>query len=300
MRRFGIILFLILVVGGSLVLAEEDAGHAAAPAEAAGHGAEHEEGIGALIIESLSHHLVDGDEMELFGFVIHLPTTQIGPLRLITKHQVWWLIAMLLVFIVAVAAGRQKTTVPTGLRNTLEVLIVFLRDEVLRPNLHGRADALLPYFLSLFTCIFFSNLLGLLPWGTTSTGNLNVTAGLALCTLGLVIGMGVRQNGVLGFLAEFTPPGVPLWLMPLMVVVEIASFLIRPFALTIRLFANMLAGHAVIAVVLTLIVSPLFAVPSVAIAVFVTLLEILVALIQAYIFCILTAVFVGLAMHPAH
>lgn len=300
MRRFGIVFFLILLIGSGIVLAGGGAGHGQSASEAAGHGAALEEGIGPLIIESLSHHFVDGEEMELFGFVIHLPTTQIGPLRLVTKHQVWWLIAMLLVFVVAAAAGRQKTTVPTGLRNTLEVLVVFLRDEVLRPNLHGRADAFLPYFLSLFTCIFFSNLLGLLPWGTTSTGNLNVTAGLSLCTLGLVIGMGVRQNGLGGFLASFAPPGVPLWLMPLMVVVEIASFMIRPFALTIRLFANMLAGHAVIAVVLTLIVSPLFALPSVAVAVFVTMLEILVAIIQAYIFCILTAVFVGLAMHPAH
>ncbi|MBU0507513.1 F0F1 ATP synthase subunit A [bacterium] len=274
--------------------------HAAAEHATDGHGGQHEEGVGAVIIHSLTHHLVDAEKFELFGLILPLPTVTIGPFRLITKHQVWWLIAMLLVLLATVIAGRQKTTVPTGLRNAFEVLIVFIRDEVLKPNLHGRTDAFLPYFLSLFTCIFFSNLLGLLPWGTTSTGNINVTAGLSLCTLGLMIGMGVLQNGVRGFLAEFTPPGVPLWLMPLMVIVEIASFMIRPFALTIRLFANMLAGHAVIAVVLALIVTPIFALPSVAVATFVTLLEILVALIQAYIFCILTAVFTGLAMHPAH
>jgi F-type H+-transporting ATPase subunit a len=112
--------------------------------------------------------------------------------------------------------------------------------------------------------------------------------------------MGIRQNGLMGFLQVFTPPGVPLWLMPLMVVVEIVSFMIRPFALTIRLFANMLAGHAVIAVLLGLIVAPLFAIPSIAVATAVMFLEILVALIQAYIFTMLTAVFVGLTMHPAH
>ncbi len=267
---------------------------------AAAEGEGHEEGIGTIIIHTLSHHFVDNSEFELFGLVFHLPTVQIGPFRLITKHQLWWVIAMLLVFVFTLIAGRQRTTIPSGLRNALEVLIVFIRDEILRPNLHGKTDAFLPYFLSLFTCIFISNLLGLLPWGTTATGNLNMTAGLSLCTLGLMIGMGIKQNGIIGFLAEFTPPGVPLWLMPLMVIVEIASFMIRPFALTIRLFANMLAGHAVIAVVLALIVTPLFALPSVAVAVAVTFLEILVALIQAYIFSILTAVFMGLAMHPAH
>lgn len=205
-----------------------------------------------------------------------------------------------LVFMTVTLAGRQRKIVPSGMRNALEVLVLFMRDEILRPNLHEAADRWLPYHLSLFTCILFSNILGLLPWGSTATGNVNVTAGLALCSLGLMVGMGIRQNGLMGFLAVFTPPGVPLWLMPLMVVVEIASFLIRPFALTIRLFANMLAGHAVFFVLLGLIVTPLFAVPSIAVAAAVFLLELLVALIQAYIFTILTAVFVGLTMHPAH
>lgn len=259
-----------------------------------------EESIGTILVHQLSHHLTDREEFELLGFKVPLPTVHVGPLRLITKHQVWWVIAMLLVLGVVGAAGRQRTTVPTGLRNAIEVLVVFIRDEILRPNIHGRTDAFLPYFLSLFTCILFSNLLGLLPWGASATGNVNVTAGLALCTLGLMIGMGVRENGLLGFLREFTPPGVPLWLMPLMVVVEIVSFFIRPFALTIRLFANMLAGHAVIAVLLGLIVTPMFAIPSIGVATAVTFLEILVALIQAYIFTMLTAVFVGLTMHPVH
>jgi F-type H+-transporting ATPase subunit a len=265
------------------------------------HGAEHGGGgIGETLVEILSHHLVDAETIEFFGFTIHLPTVHVGPFRLITKHQVWWVIAMLLVFLTVRLAGRQKSDVPSGLRNALEVLIVFIRDEVVGPNLLGRTEAFLPYFLSLFTCILFSNLLGLLPWGSSATGNVNVTAGLALCTLGLMIGMGIRENGLIGFLRIFTPPGVPLWLMPLMVVVEIVSFMIRPFALTIRLFANMLAGHAVIAVLLGLIVAPILAIPSIGIATAVTFLEILVALIQSYIFIMLTAVFVGLTMHPVH
>jgi F-type H+-transporting ATPase subunit a len=265
----------------------------------AAHG--EEGGIGEKLVEILSHHLVDAEKMDFFGFTIPLPTIHIGSIRFITKHQVWWLIAMLLVFFVVRLASRQRTVVPTGFRNVLEVMAVFIRDDILRPNLGTqRADTFLPYFLTLFTCILFSNLLGLFPWGSSATGNVNVTAGLALCSLGLIIGMGIKQNGLMGFLHVFAPPGVPGWLMPLMIVVEIVSFFIRPFALTIRLFANMLAGHAVIAVLFGLIVAPMFAVPSIAVAVGVTVLELLVALIQSYIFVMLTAVFMGLTMHPAH
>ncbi len=277
-----------------------DTAHAAAGATAP---VQHEEGVGATLVEILSHHLVDSHEMDVFGLVIHLPEFQIGELRFLTKHQVWWVVAMLLVFFVVHAAARQRSTVPTGLRNALEILIEFIRDEILKPNLHGKADAFLPYFLTLFSCILFANLLGLLPWGSSATGNVNVTAGLAICTLLLMIAMGIKENGVGGFLHSFAPPGVPGWLMPLIIIIEIVSFMIRPFALTIRLFANMLAGHAVIAVLLGLIglIVAIWVAPiPIAVSVGVMLLEIVVALIQAYIFTMLTAVFVGLTMHPVH
>ena len=269
----------------------------------AAHNGEHEGAVGETLVHILAHHLIDSEEIEILGFKIHLPTVHIGEWRFITKHQVWWVISGLLVFLVVTTAARQRTMVPTGLRNALEVLVTFIRDEILRPNLHGKADAFLPYFLTLFTSILFANLLGLLPWGSSATGNVNVTAGLAICTLMLMIGMGIKQNGIGGFLHSFAPPGVPLWLMPLIIVIEIVSFMIRPFALTIRLFANMLAGHAVIAVLLGLIgliVAVWVAPVPILVSVGVMLLEIVVALIQAYIFTMLTAVFVGLTMHPAH
>jgi F-type H+-transporting ATPase subunit a len=296
-----LLITLVCLPAGHSLLAAEEGAHGGATV--AGHegGEEGGEGggIGGTLVAILGHHLVDSHEFRLPFVTVHLPTYQIGPFEFVTKHQVWWVIAMLLVFVVVRIASRQTTEVPTGLRNALEVLIVFIRDEILHPNLHGYTDRFMPYFLTLFTSVLFSNLLGLLPWGSTATGNVNVTAGLAICTLGLMVVMGVKENG-LKFLQVFAPPGVPLWLMPLMVVVEFASFLIKPFALTIRLFANMLAGHAVIGVLLGLIVTPIFAAPSIAIAVGVTVLEILVAFIQAYIFIILTAVFMNLSMHPAH
>ncbi|MBI5058478.1 F0F1 ATP synthase subunit A [candidate division KSB1 bacterium] len=278
--------------------AAADSATAASAAEGGAAHTEHEGGIGTTLVRILEHHLVDADKIDLFGYEIHLPVFEIGGMTFVTKHQVWWLIAMLIVFALVWRAGKQTTAVPTGMRNVFEILATFIRDEILRPNLHEKADTFLPYFLTLFTCILFSNLLGLLPWGASATGNIGTTAGLALCTLGLMTGMGIKENGIGGFLHSFAPPGVPGWLMPLIIVVEIASFFIRPFALTIRLFANMLAGHAVIAVLLGLIVTPLFAIPSIAVATGVMLLEIVVALIQAYIFIMLSAVFIGLAVHP--
>jgi F-type H+-transporting ATPase subunit a len=305
--RYTLLFAFLLLIGSGVVLAQTPVdslhSHIAATAEVADHAAAHGGeggGIGQVLVDLLVEHFVDGDEFSLFGYTVHLPDVHIGSMALVTKHQVWWVIACLWTLLFAWIAGRQKTEVPTGLRNAFEAVAVFIRDEILRPNLHGRADAFLPFFLTLFTSIFISNCLGLMPWGSTATANVNVTAGLSICSLGLMVGMGVKEQGLMAFLHEFAPPGVPGWMLPLMVVVEIVSFFVKPFALTIRLFANMLAGHAVLAVMFGLIVSPLFAVPSIAVATFVTLLEVLVALIQAYIFIMLTAVFMGLTMHPAH
>lgn len=305
MKFSRLLIILALAVIAGLAFARDDR-HAAAKQDPHGqaaaaneHGEKHD--LGTTLVHILEHHLVDGDHMELFGASIHLPTFHFGKYEFaLTKHRVWWVIALLLMGLVVWLASRQKTSVPSGLRNALEGLIVFVRNEVVKPNLHEKTDAFMPYFMTLFTGILFSNLLGLFPWGSSATGNVNVTAGLSLCTLGLMVGMGVKVNGLGGFLHSFAPPGVPGWLMPLIIIIEIVSFMIRPFALTIRLFANMLAGHAVLAVLLGLIVSLLFAAPAIAVAVGVFALEIIVALIQSYIFIMLTATFMGLTMHPSH
>ena len=267
--------------------------------EHAGHGGDGS--LGGKLVGILEHHLLDSQHLELFGLDIHLPTINIGSFEYrLTVHRVWWILAMMIVFVLTVIAARQKSEVPTGLRNMFEVLILFIRDEVVKPNMGKMTDKFMPYFLTLFTAILFSNLLGLMPWGVTSTGNVNVTAGLALCSLAMMVGMGVKENGIGGFLSQFSPPGVPGWLLPILIPIEIVSFFIRPFALTIRLFANMLAGHAVYYVILGLILSLMFALPALAVAAGVFILEIVVSLIQAYIFIMLTAVFTGMTMHPSH
>lgn len=299
-----VLLFTLLSVPDTL--RAEEQGHETHSAQATDQNNEHgghggDKSLGGILVGILEHHLLDSQHLDIFGIEIHLPTIKIGSFEYrLTVHRVWWVFAMMIVFILAIIAARQKSEVPSGLRNLFEALILFIRDEVVKPNMGSMTDKFMPYFLTLFTAILFSNLLGLMPWGVTSTGNVNVTAGLALCTLAMMIGMGVKENGVGGFLSQFSPPGVPGWLLPILIPIEIVSFFIRPFALTIRLFANMLAGHAVYFVLLGLILSLAFAIPALAVAAAVFLLEILVSLIQAYIFIILTAVFTGMTMHPSH
>jgi len=149
------------------------------------------------------------------------------------------------------------------------------------------------------------NLLGLVPGMATATGNISVTAGLALMAFFMIQLGGIREYGVIQHFKNLVPHGLPIWLVPIMFALELLSTFIKPFALCIRLFANMMAGHVVILAFISLIfilsefwyaVAPL----SVAFSLFVYLLEILVAFLQAYIFTMLTAQFIGMSVHPAH
>src|SRR5207253_3248046 len=144
---------------------------------------------------------------------------------------------------------------------------------------------------------------------STATGNISVTLGLAIVAFLAMQGAGIAKHGVVGHFSHLVPPGMPLWLLPIMIPIEIIAMFSRPFALMIRLFANMLAGHLVITTLLMLI--PLMAgvklffgigmIPiSLALALFILMLELLVAFIQAYIFTLLTSIFIGMSVHPAH
>ena len=148
-----------------------------------------------------------------------------------------------------------------------------------------------------------------MPFSATSTGNVSVTLGLAIVAFLAMQYAGISKYGLVGHFKNLVPPGLPLWLLPIMIPVEILSVFTKPFALMVRLFANMLAGHMVITALLMLI--PLMAainaafgwavVPvSLGLALFIMILELLVALIQAYIFTLLTAIFIGMFAHPAH
>jgi F-type H+-transporting ATPase subunit a len=243
-------------------------------------------------IEILEHHLLDHRLAHLFSIGGHsVDLTLHGLMMLITA-----------VGLTVILWMAQRTS---NLGSAVEVFIVYVRDEIVRPNLGEEAgDDYLSYFLTLFFFILGCNLLGLVPWGATATGNISVTAALALLTYGLIHFSGIRQHGFLHYLQTYIPHGIPLWLAPLMFVIE---FVIGPttkaFALCIRLFANMIAGHIVILAFLGMIFifkSLLIAPVAVAAAVGLGLLELFVAFLQAYVFTLLTAVFVGASVNPQH
>jgi F-type H+-transporting ATPase subunit a len=194
--------------------------------------------------------------------------------------------------------------------NLFESMVLFVRDNVARPAIGGHgADKFLPFLWTLFFFILFCNLLGMIPGGASPTGNINVTATLALMTLGAVIIAGSREMGAVGFWLGIVPHlDVPWWLKPplwgLMFVIEVAGLLIRHVVLAVRLFANMMAGHIVLAVILGFIlvvqgpISYLVTPASVLGVVTLSLLELFVAFLQAYIFTFLSALFIGTAVHP--
>jgi F-type H+-transporting ATPase subunit a len=184
------------------------------------------------------------------------------------------------------------------------MLVLFVRDEIAIANLgqkNGKKFA--PLIVTFFFFILTCNLMGLIPLFSTPTGNINVTAALAILTLLTGQIFGIKYNGLFKHIKSLVPPGVPLFLLPLLFIIEIMGLLAKHFALIVRLFANMIAGHIVFFALLGLIFvfkSLLVAPVSVGFALFVDLLEILVAFIQAYIFTLLSAIFIGMSLHPEH
>lgn len=214
-----------------------------------------------------------------------------------------WLSILILLFAFFKSGLRYKKSPlspPRGLQNLLEIIVVFLRDEIVIPNLRSRnlAYKLLPYFVALFFFIMLMNLFGLIPGGHTATGALGTTAGLALTALLVINGTAVKQIGLKNWLKHLMG-GAPLYLALIMIPIEIISIFTKPFALTVRLFANMTAGHVVLLSLVGLIFylrTPIIAAVSIPFSIFMYALELLVAFLQAYIFTILTAVFTGLAI----
>src|SRR5215203_802570 len=246
------------------------------------------------------------------------PLTPEGKISVLTDQTSMLIVAglLLILFVPALVRRRRGTgevdrLVPTGPANFFEAICEYLRKEVAQPNLHEHTDRFIKYIWSVFFIILTCNLLGLLPiaavsgvfglhLGGTPTGNVWVTAALALCTLVLMVFNGLRLGGK-HYIAHFCPG--PLWLAPVLVPVELVGLVAKIFALTVRLFANMLAGHILLAVLLGFILSAGasmgygggfgIAIPAVLGSVAITLLEIFVAFLQAYIFTFLTTLFIG-------
>jgi F-type H+-transporting ATPase subunit a len=222
-----------------------------------------------------------------------------------SRHLVYMWIAMLLTIGLSMLAARQnaRNKVPRGFGNMMESVIVFIRDEVASPFLGKDTARYMPILMTFFFFISTMNLVGLLPFGATATGNINITAGLAIITFALMIGGGMRANGPFGYFKGLVPHGMPAPLLVIMVPIELMGLFTKPFALTIRLFANMLSGGLVIGAFYalifgmdTIVVAPL----SIVFLLFMSLLKIFVCLLQAYIFTMLSSFFIGMSVHQSH
>jgi F-type H+-transporting ATPase subunit a len=224
----------------------------------------------------------------------------------ITKQTVMMWIAALLVIVLVLAFSHRsrEQLVPRGkAANIIEALVLFVRDELAVKNI-GKEEAgrYTPFLLTIFFFILGMNLLGLLPWMATATGNLAVTCGLALCTFFLTQVASIRSAGLGGYLAHLTG-GVHWALWPIMIPVEVLGLFTKPFALTVRLFANMLAGHVVLFFLMSLVFllkAVALAPVGVAFAFAIYLLELFVAFLQAYVFTMLSALFIGMGVAMGH
>ncbi|HZZ86397.1 MAG TPA: F0F1 ATP synthase subunit A [Anaeromyxobacteraceae bacterium] len=326
----------IVALALALGTAQEPAAHEqpaveqAAPAEhgaaaehaAAGHqaeGAEHEESLSDVLME----HVSDGYVLEYPGFCkgglsfgCELDLKEVFGSSLVftaggmvidmtpTKHLVMLWLASILLLLAFFISAKHRNLVPRGLYNFLELLVQFVRDEIAVKNI-GKADAdrFVPYLCTAFFFILFVNLFGLIPYAASATGNLAVTLTLAVFTFLVTQYAQIKAQGLGGWLKHLTG-GVHPALWVIMVPVEVLGLFTKPFALTIRLFANMIAGHIVILSLLGLIFAlhtPLVALGSVPMALGIFALELFVAFVQAYIFTMLSSLFIGAGLvHHGH
>lgn len=287
-------------------IADTVATHAAEAAHMGGASPEGE----ANMFSHLLHHVYDAREIEL-PFLGHVHLPQVHPLEIagitidlsVTKHVVFLWIGAAILILVAWVAARQnrRNVVPRGIGNLVEVFMVFVRDDIVIPNMGMEGIRYLPYLLTTFLYILIMNLLGLFPYGASATGNVNVTAGLAIIAFVMIQLTAIRAQGFGHYLAHLTG-GVHWALWPIMIPIEILGLFTKPFALCIRLYANMTGGHIVIVSLIGLIFifkSYIVAAGPVAFVVGISFLELFVAFLQAYVFTMLTALFMGLGMEAA-
>ena len=274
--------------------------------------------------------------------LIHLPPV-FGIDLSVTKHVfMLWLVAAIVFFAITITVRRylrQERLVPRGFMGPLEVIVEFLRDSVVQPNVGNKwVKTWAPLLLTLFVFILAANAIGMIPifetlellnhWvihapeesffvqllhgGSTATSNFNVTAGLAVISFVAIIIAGTKAHGFIKHWKNLMPGGVSPVVGVMLIPIEIMGMLVRPFALTMRLAANMTGGHIAILTILSfvfifaelagraLVGIGLGVVFSVPLAVGISALEIIVILVQAYVFTLLTAVFIGMAIHAHH
>lgn len=265
------------------------------------------------------HHVLDERQLKTpFGY-IQLPEAgswMVGPLDMTpTKYVVFlWLMGILTIALIlpaGLAAKRCQATgeCPRGGHNAIEAVILFFRDKVVMPNIGHGGERYVPFVITLFFFILIGNLLGLVPYGGAATANISVTIGLALMSFVVIEAAGMRALGPVGYLRTivYWNNDLPIFMrVPMMLImspVELMGKFVKPIALAIRLMANMTAGKIVIYAIIGLIFvfgSLWVAAAPIIMVVVLTFLKIFVAFLQAYVFALLTSVFIGLITHSHH
>jgi F-type H+-transporting ATPase subunit a len=310
------IAIVLALLGGALPVAAQD--HAAQDHAGA-------QGAGGSNQIDIMHHIGNSHELETPFGLVHLPQWEpihFGGLAIDlspTKHLVYLLLAALIValtFILsarAVARAEAQGRPAKGFAGAMEAMALYIRQEVILPNVGHHGEGFAPYLLTLFFFILTMNLLGLLPWGAAATGNIAVTAALALTAFLVIEVTGMRTLGLNGYLGTifYMPPGLPggiggsllkVILLVVMTPIELIGKLAKPFALAVRLFANMTSGHVLVLALIGLTFlfeSYTVGIGASILATGVMLLELFVAFLQAFVFTLLTSVFIGL-MRTAH
>ncbi|MEM7620270.1 MAG: F0F1 ATP synthase subunit A [Pseudomonadota bacterium] len=222
-----------------------------------------------------------------------------------TNSSLWMIIAVVLTSALFVISIQGRSLIPGRAQSVAELYYEFVHNMV-RNGVGADGMKFFPFVFTLFTFILMCNMLGMIPWSFTVTSHIIVTFALALLVMSVVILYGIYKNGV-GFLKLFVPD-VPVWLLPVLIPIEIISFLSRPVSLSVRLFANMLAGHITLKVFAGFVISMaalgplgvLGAVMPLLLTLAMTMLEFLVAFLQAFVFATLTCMYLHDALHPSH
>ena len=280
------------------------------------HGEHNYNGYGLLTNEKIDEQKLDRNKYAAGKIVAVNDAGEINEAASVydislTRNVVQMLLALTLLVVILIKVARKYgtgagiTTAPKGMQNTMETIVNFVNDEVAKPNLGAKSNKYLPYLLTVFLFILINNIIGLIPGTANVTGNIAFTFVLSIISFMVILFSSNKHY----WLHIINPPGVPGWVKIILVPVEILGIFTKPFALMIRLFANMVAGHILIICLISLIfimaalnqyVGWGFSPFSIAFTIFIYFIEVLVAFLQAFIFTILTAVFIGQALEGAH
>lgn len=245
---------------------------------------------------TLFQHILNGRSLDLFpgAPAVKLPFG-------ISVHQFMLFLSVLLILLLFLVAARNKTMKPKGVRSVAESLVLFVRDDIVYPVMgEKRGEKWLPFFISMFLFLLTVNLIGLIPAFKTATGNINVTTAMAVVVFVITFAVGFRELGLAGFFKNMYPEGVAPPIGIFVVLLEFIGLFTKSIVLSLRLFANMFAGHLAILsfLVLIFVISPFFSLVSLPFAVFTYVLEVLVALLQAFVFTLLSCIFITMASTP--